>query len=90
MPRGRFDSTRLMPGRTGRNDKLRVGMKVIADVDAFHNVDVCTITAVGSAPTNNIRAVDSQGGVRILSIWNIRSTAPDDETPEAIDRWLNA
>lgn len=89
MAEGRFDSTRLMPGRTGRNDKIVPGMKVYA-VDQWHNVALVTITAVSSAPTRNIRAVDPIGRIVTLSVWQIRSTAPDDETPEAIERWLNA
>lgn len=90
MAKRHYDSTRLMPGRTGRNDKLVPGMKVYADVDSWHNTDICTITAVSSAPTRNIRAVDSRGEERILSIWQIRSTAPDSDRPDDLVRWLDA
>lgn len=86
----RFDPTRLLPGRTGRNDKLVPGMRVFADVDAFHNTDVCTITAVGLTPTRNIRVVDSEGEVRILSIWQIRSTLPATDDPADVIGWADA
>lgn len=82
-----FDSTRLMPGRTGRSDQLSPGMRVLA-VDDWENTDVCTITEVTNKPVRNIRVVDSQGTVRLLCIWQIMSTLPT--PPEDAAEWADA
>lgn len=78
-----------MPGRTGRNDKLVPGMRVYAE-DQWNRSMLVKITAVFSDPTLNIHGIDAAGEKVILNIWQITSTAPRDETPEEIDRWLNA
>lgn len=79
-----FDSTRLMPGRTGRSDPLEPGMRVLAS-DAWENTDVCTITEVTHDPVRNIRVVDSQGTIRLLCIWQIVSTLPTDDVVDWAD-----
>ena len=75
-----------MKGRTGRNDLLTPGMRVLAE-DQWENTDVCTVTEVTHTPTRNIRVVDSQGTIRLLSIWQIVSTLPTDDD---IVEWADA
>jgi hypothetical protein len=89
MSKKAFDSTRLQAYATGHDDKLKVGMRVCAE-DVWGNHDACTITEITREPTRNIRAVDSQGNIVLLNIWQVKSTLPASTSVADILAWADA
>jgi hypothetical protein len=77
-----------MPSLCGRADQLVPGMRVFAEIDSEHTTDVCTVVDVSSEPVRNIRVMTSGGGIRMLCIWQVRSTLPSSEAD--VVAWADA